>query len=132
MKSVEYQCGRRAAAHKIILEVEYVPYTPARRCVCGNLIARISKLDVCQQCNSRLFQEMLSAPPSTYRKAGPSMNLGGRRRDLIREAWSLRYGLTRGQYHQLNTRFLNQLSMCRSEEARRLILGVKEKKHGTR
>lgn len=59
-------------SYKFISDAEYdeVPYAPARRCVCGNLIARISKLDVCQQCNSRLFQEMLSAPPSTYRKAG--------------------------------------------------------------
>lgn len=60
-------------------------------------------------------------------KGRPFMNLGGRPVDPIREAWKLRYGFSRRQAKRLVTSLLIQLSMCRSEEARRLILGVKEK-----
>jgi hypothetical protein len=46
----------------------------------------------------------------------------------IREAYMLRFGIqqTKRLYINLRSEVLMQLSMCKSEEARRLILGVSQ------
>jgi hypothetical protein len=50
---------------------------------------------------------------------------GGRPADPVREAWALRFGLTEKQrFKFLTSEVCWQLSMCRSDEARRLLLGV--------
>jgi hypothetical protein len=41
----------------------------------------------------------------------------------VRQAWCLRFGLS-GKRGRLSLRFLEQLSLCRSDAARRLILGI--------
>jgi hypothetical protein len=46
-----------------------------------------------------------------------------RYRNLILQAWSQRFGLSRRQTRDAKE-FLWQLCLCRSDEARRLILGV--------
>jgi hypothetical protein len=48
------------------------------------------------------------------------------RRDPLREAYTMRYGLSQKQRKSLTPPLLNQLQACKSEEARRLILGVSE------
>ena len=43
----------------------------------------------------------------------------------IREAWALRFGLTKRQrITVLSAKKCEQLSMCKSDEARRILLGV--------
>lgn len=52
----------------------------------------------------------------------------GRKPDIVREAWEMRFGLPpRSLFHEyLPIEWvLNQLSCCKSDEARRLILGIK-------
>ena len=50
---------------------------------------------------------------------------GGHPAEPVREAWALRFGLTRKQrITLLSVKKCEQLSMCRSDEARRLLLGV--------
>lgn len=49
----------------------------------------------------------------------------GRPRNNIRKAWQLRYGLTDEQKRTITDYVCAQLSYCKSDEARRLILGVK-------
>lgn len=51
----------------------------------------------------------------------------GRPADEIRLAWTLRFSLTPRQSRDLNCLFMKQLSQCRSDEARRLLLGVGER-----
>ena len=50
------------------------------------------------------------------------------RQSLIHEAWAMRYGIRKGskQYRWMTSNIIRQLSECKSEEARRLILGIKE------
>ena len=48
----------------------------------------------------------------------------GRKPDLERIAWSERYNLTAKQTQMLRHADLDQLCHCRSEEARRIILGI--------
>ena len=48
---------------------------------------------------------------------------GGRRSDPVLDAYALRYGLTPKQ-RKLLARYVVQVSLCRSEESRRLIIGV--------
>jgi hypothetical protein len=45
----------------------------------------------------------------------------------IRLAWTMRYNLPRKLSWSLTNAFMRQLSMCRSDEARRLLLGISEK-----
>lgn len=47
---------------------------------------------------------------------------GGRPRDKVLDAYAHHYNLTRRQRHQISS-YVVQLSLCQSEEARRLILG---------
>ena len=49
---------------------------------------------------------------------------------LEQYAWALRFGLTRRMHYMLSARLCWQLCRCRSDEARRLILGVSEKEDG--
>jgi hypothetical protein len=50
----------------------------------------------------------------------------GRPLDVVAAAWALRFGLNeRAQYRLLDSE-MAQLSSCRSDEARRLILGISE------
>jgi hypothetical protein len=52
----------------------------------------------------------------------------GRPRDLIRDAWVERFGITRINVERdMPNRLLVQLSQCASDAERRLILGVSEK-----
>ena len=53
----------------------------------------------------------------------------GRKRDALRDAWAQRFGIRETQHptHMLNTPMLCWLSMAKSDEARRLLLGVSEK-----
>ena len=53
----------------------------------------------------------------------------GRKRDALRDAWAQRFGIRETQHptHMLNTPMLCSLSMAKSDEARRLLLGVSEK-----
>lgn len=49
---------------------------------------------------------------------------GGRKAEPVRDAWAIRFNLTRKQRAcLLNVRMCQQLSMCKSDEARRLLLG---------
>lgn len=49
----------------------------------------------------------------------------GRKMCMVREAWVLRFNIEATRPHRLlNDKVMCQLSMCRSDEARRLILGV--------
>lgn len=48
----------------------------------------------------------------------------GRPCDEVRKAWQLRYGWTEKQKNILSDNFCAQLSFCKSDEARRLIMGV--------
>jgi hypothetical protein len=52
----------------------------------------------------------------------------GRPPDLVREAWAMRFGITYRVHNagDLTDALLKQLSFCRSDEARRIILGVSE------
>ena len=55
------------------------------------------------------------------------MNPNGRPPCPIVQAWRLRFGLTKSETpYNLTDRVCWQLSRCRSDEARRLILGVSE------
>ena len=49
--------------------------------------------------------------------------------DLVSEAWTLRFGLTERQSKELTQALMAQLSFCKSDEARRIILGVSEKEN---
>ena len=50
---------------------------------------------------------------------------GGHPAEMVRYAWALRYGLTAKQWYALLTpQMCWQLGMCRSDEARRLLLGA--------
>jgi hypothetical protein len=53
----------------------------------------------------------------------------GRKRDLVRDAWAERYGkdirYIRGRY-MFSEAGMAQLCRCRSDEARRLLLGIGE------
>ena len=53
----------------------------------------------------------------------------GRRADLMRLAWAMRFGITHRVHNSddLRDALLRQLSFCKSDEARRLILGIKPK-----
>lgn len=50
----------------------------------------------------------------------------GRPPDAIRHAWATRFALPPRQEHRLDPRAMAQLSRCKSDEARRLLLGVRE------
>ena len=50
---------------------------------------------------------------------------GGRNPDEVRLAWTLRYELSAKAHRQLSVEKMEQLSFCKSDEARRLLLGVK-------
>jgi hypothetical protein len=54
------------------------------------------------------------------------MNCAGRKPNIVRDAYIERFNLPlwRRADHWLNDRLLCQLSLCRSDEARRLLLGV--------
>lgn len=58
-----------------------------------------------------------------------------RPRDLILEAWADRLGINYDQWsrpdHRLPNALLCQLSACRSDEARRLLLGMSEQVEDT-
>jgi hypothetical protein len=45
----------------------------------------------------------------------------------VREAWATRFNLSIHNSADLNERLMRQLSTCRSDEARRIILGITEK-----
>jgi hypothetical protein len=45
----------------------------------------------------------------------------------VRLAWRLRYGLSKQIGKQWSDAFLCQLGLCKSDEARRLLLGISEK-----
>jgi hypothetical protein len=54
--------------------------------------------------------------------------LPGVPKDLVRQAWSMRYEKqTTHPARWLSEAMMAQLSFCRSEEARRLLLGLSEK-----
>lgn len=44
--------------------------------------------------------------------------------DPIREAWMLRFCMTKRQAMELSEAMMAQLSYCTSDEARRIILGI--------
>ena len=50
----------------------------------------------------------------------------GRKADPIREAWHLRFGIVESfrRSDRLTLALMLQLSQCRNDEARRLILGI--------
>ena len=51
----------------------------------------------------------------------------GRPRDLVRDAWVQRFGLkTNRPRGLLSSAMLNTLSCCKSDEARRILLGISE------
>lgn len=50
--------------------------------------------------------------------------INGRPCKEVRKAWQLRYGWTDKQASIITDEFCSQLSFCRSDEARRLIMGV--------
>lgn len=58
-----------------------------------------------------------------------SVDLGGRPVCLVREAWTLRYNLTPKQRSKLTEALMAQLSFCKSDSARRLILDAREGAH---
>jgi hypothetical protein len=43
---------------------------------------------------------------------------------FVRQAWALRFGLTDKQMKELTCSLMWQLCRCRSDEARRIILGI--------
>ncbi len=47
--------------------------------------------------------------------------------DLWREAWARRFGICGTKAANLTDSLMEQLSFCKSDEARRLILGIKPK-----
>lgn len=51
----------------------------------------------------------------------------GRKPNLIRLYFISEYGLTPRQVRRIDGRFLEQLIACKSEEARRILLGVSNK-----
>jgi hypothetical protein len=54
----------------------------------------------------------------------------GRPRDLVRDAWAIRFGMSYDDvYRLLTVAMMNQLSRCKSDECRRLILGISEQYH---
>ena len=54
----------------------------------------------------------------------------GRPADLVREAWAMRFNITTERMKRdLSWSLLAQLSFCKSDEARRIILGVSEKEN---
>lgn len=57
----------------------------------------------------------------------PTGNPNGRPECPVRAAWTLRYGLGPKRRQELTQSFMAQLSFCKSDEARRLILGISEK-----
>jgi hypothetical protein len=48
----------------------------------------------------------------------------GRPPDIERDAWMLRFGMSEGKAKELSDIFMRQLSLCKSDEARRIILGI--------
>lgn len=48
----------------------------------------------------------------------------GRPQDLVRAAWTDRYRLSERRRRMLTDAFMSQLSCCKSDEARRLLLGM--------
>ena len=57
----------------------------------------------------------------------PGKHPGGYPAETVREAWAMRFGLTeKVKFLLLTPQICWQLGMCRSDEARRLILGVSE------
>lgn len=61
---------------------------------------------------------MIQRPYNYVTRSGPP-------EDLERSAWAERFGLTRKQRRMLTDAMLRQLCRCRSNEARKLLLGVK-------
>jgi hypothetical protein len=55
------------------------------------------------------------------------MSKSGPKPDLVRKALALRFGLTPKQRFYLTDSMMAQLSFCKSDCARRLILGISEK-----
>jgi hypothetical protein len=55
----------------------------------------------------------------------------GRPPEFPRDAWMLRLGMSEGKAKELSDIFMRQLSRCKSDEARRIILGItiKEELH---
>jgi hypothetical protein len=53
------------------------------------------------------------------------MSSVGRPSDAIRDAWALRFAIPTKQRDMMRDPLLHQLSHCKSDEARRIILGVK-------
>ena len=51
----------------------------------------------------------------------------GRPLDLVRKAWAMRFGMSVHNSADLTDSLMAQLSFCKSDEARRLILGIKPK-----
>ena len=58
-------------------------------------------------------------------------NPAGRPADLIREAWALRFGINSFSRidHKLTDALMCQLSHCKTDSCRRLILGISVKLH---
>lgn len=54
------------------------------------------------------------------------MSNPGPKPDIVREAWEMRFRLTpwKRKNHRLTEALMAQLSFCRSDEARRIILGI--------
>ena len=52
---------------------------------------------------------------------------GGRPPCLIREAWAERFGLSRQARTDLTESIMAQLSHCKGDEQRRIILGIPER-----
>lgn len=50
----------------------------------------------------------------------------GRPPDPVREAWMMRFKMPENRSHEFTDALMAQLSHCRSDSARRLILGVSE------
>jgi hypothetical protein len=55
------------------------------------------------------------------------MSQGGRKIPADKQAWCERFGITGKQARNLSDSLMAQLSYCRSDECRRLILGVSER-----
>ena len=49
---------------------------------------------------------------------------GGRPPDLQREAWAERFGLSKESKYDMPDSLMAQLSFCRGDEQRRIILGI--------
>jgi hypothetical protein len=58
----------------------------------------------------------------------PTGSPPGRPGDERRRAWGLRFGLTKRQRENLTPSLMEQLELCKSDAARRLIMGVSEQR----